>query len=657
MRRTIALTAALVASAGLARASSAQEIELDGPAVFLKGVRFTVTVSAPSALQPVPFVLRLGDGTVVADTTIDPLGAVTLIDIVVENATQAPLQAEVGNDVVTMARPVLPGLVSLLPPIVAIGLALVLREVLVSLFAGIWLGCLFLTGYNPIRAVFAAAGDFARNELADSDNASVILFTLLIGGMVGVVTRMGGMRAIVEAVSPMATTRVRAQLVTWLAGLAVFFDDYANTLIVGNTMRPLTDRLKISREKLAYIVDSTAAPVATLFISTWIGYQLGLINDGLALAATQQSANPALAAELASTSAFDVFLQAIPYMFYPILTLVAVFAIASTGRDFGPMLAAERRAASGGGLLRPGARPAADISADLHEADSIPAGRWWNGVTPIAVLVVAVLAGVVVTGWRAIPPAERDVGLLALVRMVFGESDPFSPLIWGAALASITAIVLATSQRILALADAMQAWIGGLRAMLMAMVILILAWSLGAVTTTLEAPAYLASILSDALPPALLPASVFVVSAFMAFATGTSWTTMAILLPLVVPLSITLAGGFGTEAVGSQTAIVVGAIGSVLAGAIMGDHCSPISDTTVLSSTASSCDHLDHVRTQLPYAVMVGVVGLLLGSIPSALGVPVWLCLALGAAVVWAVIRFYGAPVEDAASGQGPLVA
>ena len=646
MRYTIALMAALLVSVAFARASSAQEIVLTGPAVFLKGTRFTVTVSAPSALQPVPFVLRLGDGTIVADTTIDPLGTVTLPNVIVENADQAPLQAESGGGVVTLARPVLPGLVSILPPIIAIVLALVLREVLVSLFAGIWVGCLFLVGYNPIKAVFMAGGDFARGEVANSDNASIILFTLLIGGMVGVMTRMGGMRAIVELVAPMATTRVRGQLVTWLAGLAVFFDDYANTLIVGSTMRPLTDRLRISREKLAYIVDSTAAPVATLAISTWIGYQLGLIGDGLELAAAQQSGNPALAAALSSTSAFDVFFQAIPYMFYPILALVAVLVIAWTGREFGPMLAAEQRAASGGGLLRPGARPAADISADLHESDSAPQGRWWNGIAPVAVLVVSVIVGLVVTGWRELPAADRDVPFLTLVRTILGESDPFSPLIWGAALASITAIVLATAQRILPLADAMQAWIGGLRAMLMAMVILVLAWSLGEVTTTLEAPAYLASILTDTLPPALLPVLVFVVSALMAFATGTSWTTMAILLPLVVPLSVALVGGFGVEAVGTQQAVVMGAIGSVLAGAIMGDHCSPISDTTILSSTASSCDHVDHVRTQLPYAVMVAAVAIVFGSIPSALGVPAWVCLVLGAAAVWAVIRFYGVRVE-----------
>ncbi len=274
MRYTIALMAALFASVGLARAASARQIEIDGPDVFLKGVQFPVTVSAPRALEPVRVVLRLGDGTVVADTTIDPLGSITLGNVVVENASQVPLRAEAGGEVVTLDRRVFPGWISILPPLVAIVLALVLREVVTSLVAGIWLGCLFLTGYNPISAVFMTGNRFARGELSDFDNVAVVIFTLLLGGMVGVITRMGGTRAIVDAVAPLATNRARGQLATWVAGLAVFFDDYSNSLIVGTTMRPLTDKLKISREKLAYIVDSTAAHVAAIFFgSTWIGYE------------------------------------------------------------------------------------------------------------------------------------------------------------------------------------------------------------------------------------------------------------------------------------------------------------------------------------------------------------------------------------------------
>ena len=640
MRYTIALMAALLASVGLARASSAQQIEFDGPDVFLKGVRFPVTVSAPRALEPVHVVVRLGDGTIVADTTIDPLGSITVGKVVVENASQLPIRAEAGGEVVTLDRPIFPGWISILPPLVAVVLALVFREVVTSLVAGIWLGCLFLSGYNPISAVLMTGNRFARGALSDFDHVAIILFSLLLGGMVGVITRMGGTRAIVEAVAPLATNRARGQLATWLAGLVVFFDDYSNALIVGNTMRPLTDKLKISREKLAYIVDSTAAPVAAMFfVSTWIGYEVGLIEDGLE-AAIQSAANPALAAELASASGFGIFLQTIPYLFYPILALFAVFVVAATGRDFGPMLEAERRAASGGGLARPGAQLAADMASELQEAESVPPGRWWNGAMPVGVLVVTVLVGLVVTGLEQLGPDEART-----LRNIFGNSDPFSPLMWGALLACIVAIALATGQKIITLREAVDAWVSGLRAMLLAIVILICAWSLGAVAQSVGTPEYLAQALSGNLTASLLPAVTFVLAAAMAFATGTSWATMAIMLPLVVPLSVTLAGGISFESPASQ-AIVLGSIGSVLAGAIWGDHCSPISDTTVLSSTASSCDHVDHVRTQLPYAIMVGIVAILFGSIPSALGVPAWLCLIVGAGVVWAVIRFYGVRVE-----------
>ena len=658
MPRLMVLMVVVFASVVLGREARAQEIELEGPAVFLRGVSFSVTITAPGAFEAVPVTVQFADGRLAADTVIEPGGAVVLADLVVETSTAAPLIFRVGGQETVMHRPVLPGWVSLLPPLVAIVLALLFREVITSLFVGIWLGCLFLSGYNPLTAIFQAGNEFARGELADPDHAAVIIFTLLLGGMVGVVTKMGGLRAIVEMVAPLATTRARSQFAVWMAGLAVFFDDYANSLIVGNTMRPLTDHLNVSREKLAYIVDSTAAPVAALFfVSTWIGYQLGLIGDGLEVAAAQQAGNPALAAQLTSASPFDVFLQTIPYMFYPILALFTVAMVALTGRDWGPMLVAERRAATGGGVLRPGAQPAADMGADLTEADVVPSGRWWNGVLPVAVLIVTVLSGLIVTGYGSLSPVDRDAPFLTLLRRIFGEADPFSPLLWGALLACIAGIALAVGQSILSLADSVQAWLGGLRAMLMAIIILVLAWSLGEVTNTLGAAAYLSQLLSDAMPAYLLPSSVFVVSALIAFATGTSWTTMAILVPLVVPLAITITGGVDLSAGGPEKAVVLGAIGSVLSGAIMGDHCSPISDTTVLSSTASSCDHVDHVRTQLPYAVFVAVVAVVFGSIPSALGVPPLICLMVSAVVVWGVFRFWGQLVEQVATDDVQIAA
>lgn len=622
---------------------AAQNISITGPEVFLRGTPFTVTVAAIGSVEPVDVVVRLADGTVIADTSIAALGAIEVHGVEVTSGSQSPVEVVVaGRVVAALTGRVLPGFVSILPPLLAIVLALAVREVVTSLFAGIWLGCLFLAGFNPLEAVFMAVNRFGRGELSDPDHAAIVLFTVLLGGMVGIITRMGGMRAIVDAVTPLATNRKRGQIAAWLAGLAVFFDDYANTLVVGNTMRPLTDRLKVSREKLAYIVDSTAAPVAAVFfISTWIGYEVTLIDGGLRLAAQQQSGNAALLAELQSTSPFGVFLGSIPYLFYPLLAIVMVGAVAILGRDFGPMLRAERRAARGDGVHRDGAQLTADMDADLAEATGTPEGRWWNGAIPVTVLVITTLVGLISTGLASLGPDDERT-----LRTIFGGADPYSPLMWGSILACLTALFLAVGQHILTLQEGILAWVSGLRAMVLAIIILVMAWSLGSVTTALETAPFLARALSDVVVPSILPAAVFVVASVIAFATGTSWATMAILLPLVVPLAVAVAGGL-TAASGANEAVAVGSIGSVLAGAIMGDHCSPISDTTVLSSTASSCDHVDHVQTQLPYAVTVALIAVLCGSLPSAMGVPVWLCLVLSVVVVVAVVRFVGKPVEE----------
>ena len=644
IRPTITFLAMAVWWTALCPTAFAQEIELGAPEILLRNVPFSITVSAPTSIEPVDVVVLLGDGTVLEEAEIEPLGSLQIDGIRVDSAEQAALSVTVGGEVkAAVERRLLPGFITILPPLTAIVLALIFREVVTSLFAGVWIGCLFLTGFNPILAVFDAANRFARLTLTDADHVAIMLFTLMLGGMVGITTRMGGMRAVVEAVAPLATTRRRGGVATWLAGVIVFFDDYANSLIIGNTMRPLTDRLKISREKLAYIVDSTAAPVASLFlISTWIGYQLGLIGDGLKLTASQSTTDPALAAQLLDTTAFEVFLRTIPYLFYPIFTLVMVGAVVISGRDFGPMLAAESRAASGRGLFRPGAQLAMDVESDLEEAANVPPGRWWNGLIPVAVLVLTVLWGLVSSGLAATPEGERSL------YKIFGNADPYSPLLWGSTAACIVGLLLAGAQRILPLAQGIAAWAGGVRAMVMAIVILVLAWSLGDVTKALGTASFILEILSDTLPPQLLPPMVFVVSAAIAFATGTSWTTMAILFPIVIPLAVALGGGIAPQAAASQ-AVVFGAIGSVLAGSIMGDHCSPISDTTVLSSTASGCDHVDHVRTQLPYAMFTGLLGILIGNLPAAYGVPSWLCLLAGIAVIVVTMRFYGKPAESQA--------
>jgi Na+/H+ antiporter NhaC len=524
------------------------------------------------------------------------------------------------------------------PPIVAIALALIFREVITALFAGVWLGALAVAGFNPISATWRLIDEFVVPGLANTDDGhtQVLVFSLLLGGMVGIIARNGGTTGIVQAVAPLAHNARRGKLATAFAGLGIFFDDYANTLIVGNTMRPITDRLKISREKLAYIVDSTAAPVAALVpISTWVGYEISLIADGLRIAAEQ---NPAGADALLAVSPFSIFIQTIPFRFYSLLTIVFVLLTSVMNRDFGPMAAAERRAATEGHLYRPDATLATDTSSHPMEAKDGARPVWWNAGIPVATVILIVLVGLYTTG-------NASVGADASLMDIFGASDPFTTLLWGSLAGCLMAILLSLVQKALTVHECIDAWLAGMKAMMIAMIILVLAWSLGAITEEIGTAQYLSQLLSDRVALELIPVIVFATSAAMAFATGTSWGTMAIMLPLVIPLTVAL-GGAATYPGGEQVGILLGATGSVLTGAIFGDHCSPISDTTVLSSTASACDHVDHVRTQLPYALLVAVVAMLLGNIGTAYGLPVWVPLVGGTAVLYLFLRFRGEAIE-----------
>jgi Na+/H+ antiporter NhaC len=542
-----------------------------------------------------------------------------------------------------------PGWLSLLPPLVAIVLALIFREVVLSLFAGIWFGALLLTSYNPLSASLMTVDRFVLGALAeDADHMSIILFSMMLGGMVGVMAKSGGTLGIVHALRPFATSSRRGQAFSWLSGLIIFFDDYANTLIVGNTMRPVTDRLRVAREKLAYIVDSTAAPMAAIaVVTTWVGFEISLIGDALRSAAAQ-TADPALSADLlaASGNPFSVFLHTIPYLFYPILALCFVIMVVMTRRDFGPMLTAERRARAGGGVLRPGSTPAADLSGGVMEPPAGAIPRWYNAGIPVLTVVITAIIGIWYTG------AQELEGTGHSLWEVVGGADPFKTLIWASFAGVIVAIVLAVAQRILTIGQAIEAWVNGMRAMLLAIVILVLAWGLGGVTEALGTGPYLSGLLQDTLPIHFLPVLVFLTAGAISFATGTSWGTMAILFPIVIPLAVAMGAGVGFDG-GDHYSILLGTISSVMAGSIFGDHCSPISDTTVMSSMATACDHIDHVRTQLPYALTVGVVAMLVGDIPTAYGVPPALSIVAGLVILYLVLRIFGKPVEDFREADG----
>lgn len=624
---------------------STQEVT-DAPKVILAGVPFTLDVASNSEV-PLPYQVVGPQGELLASGMVDPGETARVTELVVSTRSGLPLTVSVGEISEEVTRPFAPGWFSLTPPLLAIALALFFREVITALLAGVWLGALAISGYNPLSALWRTIDTYVVPTLGDVEggHTQIVVFSLLLGGLVGVVARNGGTQGIVDAVSPFASTGRRGKIATWLAGLAIFFDDYANTLIVGNTMRSITDRLKISREKLAYIVDSTAAPVAAIVpISTWVGYEISLIGDGMRIAAQQPGTDPELLQILESLSPFAVFISTIPYLFYPLLALALVFLTSVMGRDFGPMAIAEQRASLGQGLYRPDAKLAVDTTdSHLRPADGI-VPRWYNAALPIIAVIVVVLGGLYTTG-----RASTEAG--ASLMDVFGAADTFATLLWGSMAGCITAFLLSVGQGILTIQQSLDAWVGGMKAMFMAMIILTLAWSLGQVTSDLGTAQYLAQLLGGALPLEVIPVSVFLIAALMAFATGTSWATMAILIPLVIPLSVTLGGGVGFG-ISGEYSVTLGAISSVLAGAIFGDHCSPISDTTVLSSTAAACDHLDHVKTQLPYALLVAILGMVLGDLGTALGLSVWVALLLGVAILWLLLKLIGTPIQDTSVPQ-----
>lgn len=534
--------------------------------------------------------------------------------------------------------------ISLLPPLVAIALALITREVIISLFAGIWIGALFLASMNPFSAT-AQTFEMIITSTSNTDHIAIIIFSLMLGGMVGVMSRGGGTRGIVEVAQVFATNRRQGQIVSGGSSLFLFFDDYANTLIRGNALRPMTDRLLISREKLAYIVDSTAAPLAvSAVITTWIGFEITQIQNSLtALAA--QTADPALAAQLeaGAANAFMIFLHSLPYLFYPLLALAFVAMVIFMNRDFGPMLTAEQRAFSGGGALRPGSMPASDTSLEALQPAKDAPRKWYNAALPVVTVIIVALIGLYITGSSGLEAGERSL------TNIIGGADPFAALIWASFSGCAIAILLVVIQGILKLTEALEALVGGMQSMLMAIIILVLAWGLGEVTQAVGTGPFLASLLQDTLPLSLLPGLVFFIAAATAFSTGTSWGTMAILFPVVIPLTIAMGAGIGFAG-GEHYGILLGAVSGVMGGAVFGDHCSPISDTTVLSAMSSACDLIDHVRTQLPYALLVAFVALVVGEIPAAMGVnPLWGLLA-GLIILYGILRIYGKNPEHVRS-------
>ncbi len=610
----------------LTTASAGQNISV--PSVTLTGINTHISVEElPDSTDSLKLLLKSDNQSITHILAVK--NGIADTSIIIENSgTYVISSAE--NTFSAFTISVLPGWLSLVPPMLAIFLALLLRQVVISLAAGIYAGALFLYGFDPFAALLRLVDVFIINALIDKDHMYIIVFTLLIGGVVGIISRNGGTAGLAFQITKLAKTPRSGMISSWLMGVLIFFDDYANSLIIGNMMRPITDRLKISREKLAYIVDSTAAPIASIFlISTWIGYEVGLIEDGLrAIGSTE--------------NAYDIFLSSIPYSFYPIAAIIFVFIVSYFSRDFGPMYKAEKRARETGAVSA-GDQEAEDLKDTDHQIYTGEKSRWINGLVPILTILFGTMIGLYFTGVDSLESnGITDYNLQDIITY----ADSYSALLWSSFIATIVAVLMTVVQRIISIHDIMEGWTKGVQSMMVAVIILVFAWSISAVTNDMKTADYLVSIISDSMSPRFLPVLVFIICAFTGFSTGTSWGTMAIVMPIVIPLThkLSMSAELSNP---DYWVIMYGVISSVLAGSVFGDHCSPIADTTILSSLASKCNHIDHVNTQLPYAIIVGVVCIILGYIPGAFGINPFLLIGLIIITLIIILRFFGKALPE----------
>lgn len=481
-----------------------------------------------------------------------------------------------------------------------------------------------------------------RDVLQDTFSLEIMGFVLLLFMTVGIMARSGGILGMVNLVQRFARGPVSSQLCTYIIGLLIFFDDYTNCVITGTTMRPLTDRVGISREKLAYIVDATAAPIAGISIfSTWVAYEVSMFAPQLPEVTNNQGV------PFTQNDGFGVFIASLPFRFYCIFTLVMVLMTILMRREFGPMLRAERRAHHEQLPLEADAKPMVSQSFEDLEPDEDTPHRARNALIPIGMLIAVTITLIFTIGWREAMAAGEAApeALLDKVKLCLAYTASQKGLFYGSLVALVTAVALCLIQRLLQPMEILTAALRSARALGFAVVILILAWSIGNICGDVGTAHFLTAAFGNAFSPWLLPALLFLISSLVAFSTGTSYGTMAILLPNVVVLSHTM----GIEAGIGGVMMMLITIGAVLEGSIFGDHCSPISDTTVLSSVATGCDHLHHVRTQAPYAVFIMLVSLVCGYIPIALIGSSWMVLPIylvGFMAILAGLRFWGGRPE-----------
>lgn len=496
---------------------------------------------------------------------------------------------------------------ALVPAIVAIGLALISKEVYSSLFVGILMGALLYSGFQFELTITHIFSDGIIGVLSDSYNVGILVFLVILGAMVSLMNKAGGSAAFGQFAASKIKNRVGAQLATILLGVLIFIDDYFNCLTVGSVMRPVTDKFKVSRSKLAYLIDATAAPVCIIApISSWAAAVTGFVEgeDG-----------------------FSIFIRAIPYNFYAILTVVMMVGMVLMKTEFGKMKEHEKNAARKGDLFTTEGRPYENVKEEKVSAK----GGVVDLLIPIAALIVCCVIGMIYTGGFF-----EGAGFVE----AFSNSDASLGLTLGSFFGLIITILLYQIRRVLSFKECMDCIPEGFRAMVPAILILTFAWTLKAMTDSLGADLYVAGLVESSAGAFMnfLPAIIFVVGCFLAFATGTSWGTFGILIPIVVAVFQN-----------GDPQMMIMSISACMAGAVCGDHCSPISDTTIMASAGAQCEHVNHVTTQLPYAVLAAVVSfvtyIVAGFVKSA-----WIALPVGIVLMLAVLfalRSINGVIED----------
>jgi Na+/H+ antiporter NhaC len=450
---------------------------------------------------------------------------------------------------------------SILPPVIAIVLAIWTKQVILSLFAGIWMGFTLLNGFNPLTGLTQGL-DGVINVFTDPGDTRVLIFTLLIGSLIGTIEYSGGVRGFVHFLETRrwVHTGVRAQILAWVTGLVIFIESNITLLVAGSVSRPLFDRYKISREKLAYLIDATSAPVCVMIpLNAWGAVIIGLV-------ASTGVENP-----------LETFIDSIPYNLYAIAAVLLAAVVIWKDINLGPMKKAEERTQAGQ-VLWPGAIPLVDVSAEQdHDEDDPPSATLM--VIPIAAMILMMPVGLYITGDGDIIQGSGSVSIL-----------------WSVSFAILVAWAMILGKGLGNIARLMQVFMKGAGNLLPIATILLLALALGDVALLLGTGDYVAGVVGDAVPTILLAPLVFITSAFIAFSVGSSWGTFAIMIPIAVPIATNL------------DLPVPLLLGAAISGAIFGDHASPISDTTVVASMASATDHIDHVRTQLPYALLAASI-------------------------------------------------